>query len=244
MNDLEHKTILSDLLLMTEQPQPDDPSDAQVSPQITPDLAPDEVLPVMDLADFQVVRREFFAHMSEPSVSFNDCKFYVNTACLNCFPDASNVLALVNQNTKILALMPCPEDVRDSFVWCTSSNGKRKPKQVTCKLFFAKIFELMGWNPHYRYKLLGKMIQANGARLIAFDLTATEVYQKTIVEGKKPRTSRTPVFPSEWKNQFGLPFHTHQQSMQINIFDGYAIYAIADKQSSPNAASTPTELAP
>ena len=31
--------------------------------------------------DFQVVRREFFAHIHEPSVSFNCCKFYVNSAC-------------------------------------------------------------------------------------------------------------------------------------------------------------------
>lgn len=30
--------------------------------------------------DFQVVRREFFAHLHEPSVSFNNCKFYVNSA--------------------------------------------------------------------------------------------------------------------------------------------------------------------
>ena len=27
--------------------------------------------------EFQVVRREFFAHLQEPSVSFNNCKFYV-----------------------------------------------------------------------------------------------------------------------------------------------------------------------
>ena len=35
---------------------------------------------------YQVVRREFFAHINEPSVTFNNYKFYVNTACLNRFP--------------------------------------------------------------------------------------------------------------------------------------------------------------
>ena len=34
---------------------------------------------------YQVVRREFFAHINEPSVTFNNYKFYVNTACLNRF---------------------------------------------------------------------------------------------------------------------------------------------------------------
>lgn len=100
----------------------------------------------------------------------------------------------------------------------------------------------MDWNPNYRYKLLGKMIHANGEYLLAFDLTATEVYQKTVTEGAKPKTSRTPVFPSSWQNQFGLPYSEHKQSLQINIFDGYAIYAIKDNTPAEEAEQS-TEIA-
>ena len=32
---------------------------------------------------FQVVRREFFAHIFEPSITFNNCKVGFNTACIN-----------------------------------------------------------------------------------------------------------------------------------------------------------------
>ena len=103
---------------------------------------------------FQVVRREFFAHIYEPSVTFNNCKFYVNTACIQKFPDTDNVQVLVNKDTKILAIMPCPANARDSFAWCTLSKGKRKPKQITCKLFFAKVFSMMGWNPDTGTKFL------------------------------------------------------------------------------------------
>ena len=191
----------------------------------------DEIVEVdedFDFDGFQVVRREFFAHMNEPSVSFNNCKFYVNMACLSKFPDTNWVQILINRQTKIMALRPCSEGMKDSFEWCTLK-GKRKPKQTTCKLFFAKIVSLMDWNPDYRYKLLGKLIHANGEYLIAFDLTATEVYQRTFPEGAKPKTSRTPVFPAEWQDQFGLPFNEHRQSMQINIFDGYAVYSIKDE---------------
>lgn len=203
---------------------------------ITPHDAPvlgknDEILEMgasFDFDGFQVVRREFFAHLNEPAVSFNNCKFYVNIACLSKFPETDHVQVLVNQKTKILALRPCQEVERDSFRWCNSSKGKRKSKQTTCRLFFAKIVSLMDWNPDYRYKLIGKLIHANGEYLIAFDLTATEVYQRTFSEGSKPKTSKTPVFPSKWQEQFGLPFNEHRQSMQINIFDGYAIYAIKD----------------
>ena len=32
------------------------------------------------------------------------------------------------------------------------------------------------------------------------------------------------------ENQFGLPYKDHQQEMQINIFDGYAIFAIQERE--------------
>jgi len=182
-----------------------------------------------DMNEFQVVRREFFAHLREPSISFDNCKLFVNAACLSRFPGNNFAQILVNQSKKILALRPCEEAARDAFMWCTS-NGKRKPRQSTCRLFYAKLFSLMGWNPKYKYKILGKLIHANGEYLIAFDLTATEVYQKQISDDNKPKTSRTPTYPSDWQNQFGLPFNEHKQSLQINIFDGYAIYSLNDEE--------------
>ena len=207
------------------------PNTTEVS-EVKPVLSEgDEIIDMgedFDFGDFQVVRREFFAHLREPSISFNNCRISVNSACLTKFPHTEYVQILINRNTKILALRPCKEGERDSFPWCYESKGKRKPKQVTCKLFFAKIFTLMGWNPDFRYKLLGTVIHSKGEYLLAFDLSSTEVYQKTYVEGEKPKASRTPVFPSGWQNQFGLPFYEHRQSMQVNIFDGYAIYAIKD----------------
>lgn len=84
----------------------------------------------------------------------------------------------------------------------------------------------MGWNPDHRYKLLGKVIHANDEYLIAFDMTATEVYQRVFKDGERPKTSRTPAFPQDWQNQFGLSYKEHRQSMQIDIFDGYAVYGI------------------
>jgi len=198
-----------------------------------------------DFDGFQVVRREFFAHLSEPSVTFNNCKFNVNMACLAKFPNSDYAQVLINRQKKILALRPCAEGARDSFQWCSLQKGKRKPKPITCKLFFAKIVTMMEWNPDYRYKLLGKLIHANDEYLLAFDLTATEVYQRTFPEGQKPKTSRTPVFPAEWQNQFGLPYNEHRQSMQINIFDGYAIIAVKENGAQDGEAPPPsTELVP
>ena len=91
----------------------------------------------------------------------------------------------------------------------------------------------MDWNPNYRYKMLGKIIKSGEEYLILFDLTATETYQRIIKEGEKPRTSRTPIFPEEWKDQFGLPVEEHKKLLQVNIFDGYTVFGLEEKKETP-----------
>lgn len=196
-----------------------------------------------DFDGFQVVRREFFAHVQEPSVTFNGFKFYVNTACLNKFPKTEFVQVLVNPEAKILILRPCAEYAKDAFAWSTLSKGKRKPRQTTCKIFYAKIMALMGWEPGYRYKMLGRLIRANDEYLMAFDLTSPETFVRKQDENAKSKAARVPQFPLEWQNQFGLPVNQHSQSMAINFFDGYAVYSIKDpatKKSSPSSTLTPS----
>lgn len=83
MSENNGNDMLSQLLKEIADP-------AVVIPTVTPT---DETAPVLDTNDeildlgedfdfdgFQVVRREFFAHLHEPSVTFNKCKFGVNMA--------------------------------------------------------------------------------------------------------------------------------------------------------------------
>ena len=178
---------------------------------------------------YQVVRGEFFAHVFEPSIAFNNCKVSMNTACLKRLPNVDYVQILVNPEDKKLAVRPSSEDEKDSFLWCTTKSTKRNPKQITCRMFFAKVVQLMEWNPNYRYKMLGKLIRSGEEYLFIFDLTATEIYQRILYDGEKPKTSRIPVFPAEWQNQFGLPVEEHRRLLQVNIFEGYTVFGIKDK---------------
>ncbi len=178
-------------------------------------------------AGYQVVRGEFFAHINEPSITFNKCKVYVNTACVNKLWEVDYVQILVNSDEMKLAIRPCREDEKDSFLWrIDQKTGRKKPREITCRLFFAKIVHLMDWNPDYRYKMLGKLIQSNREKLFSFDLAAAEVYQRIPHDSGHLRISRTPTFPAEWQNQFGLPVEDHRRSLQVNIFDGYAVFGL------------------
>ncbi len=174
---------------------------------------------------YQVVRGEFFAHVFEPSFTFSDSKIYVNTACIKKLPMFEYIQILVNPEEKKLAVRPCREEDKDSFRWCSAST-KRSPKQITCRIFFAKVITLMGWNPDYRYKLLGKLIRSHDDILFIFDLDSPEVFVRELKEDGKSRPSRTPSYPEQWKNQFGVPAVEHSNGFNVSIFDGYAVFSL------------------
>jgi hypothetical protein len=187
---------------------------------------------------YQVVRGEFFAHLFEPSVTFNKEKVAVNVACINKLHDTEYVQFLVNPIEKKLAIKPCAEESKDSFCWISKSkDGKRKPKSISCKIFYAKVMNLMGWNPDYRYKILGKLIRTHSDTLFIFDLSCAETYIKKTMEGNIE--SRKAFFPEEWKNQFGVPVKNHQDMTLVSIFDDYTVFKI-DKDEEREGVSNET----
>lgn len=188
-------------------------------------VMPDIELP-MD--GFQVVRREFFAHTKEPSLSFSRYQAYVNAACLAQFKDTKCAQVLINPQKHILALRPCRNSLRDSLLWCVASDGHTRPRKSTCKLFFAKIAAMMGWDQNFRYKILGRLACANGEALLVFDLAAAEAYP---LDGNPP----APVFPNGWRDQFGLPFEEHDQTLEVPVFDSYSIFTIGESNASEKA---------
>lgn len=192
---------------------------------------------------YQVVRGEYFAHLQEPCVTFADCKIGFNKACIKKLPDVEYVQVLVNRNERKMVIRPSTEDMKDSFPW-QSATGK--PRSITCRLFYAMMVDMMGWNQNYRYKLIGKLVRSQRELILVFNLEATEIFRREMERTEdgeeKWRTSRKPVYPDEWKDQFGLPVDENQKVFQINIFDGYAVFGLKDN-SAPVNENTQVPLA-
>ena len=84
----------------------------------------------------------------------------------------------------------------------------------------------MGWTTHFRYKLIGKLIKAGDELLFVFDLTTPEIFQRTLKDDGTTKMSRTPSYPAEWQNQFGVTVEEHQKNIQVDIFKGYAVFSL------------------
>ena len=193
---------------------------------------------------YQVVRREFFSHRFDPTLTIKGNSITFNNACISRLDQVIYVQVLVNPTAEKLVIRPCSEGARDAIRWCVTRDDKRKSRQITCGLFTAKLYDMMGWEALYRYKLQGTRINYQGEQLYVFDLTSTEAFLPQVKEtdenGTVKRKKAVPMYPADWRDSFGIPVQEHAASTQINLWDGYAYMETgADSQ---KAAQMPMEI--
>lgn len=175
------------------------------------DLGEEEVI---DLAGYQVTKAELFAHSREPAITFWSNRVKFNMACLRRFPGVKHIQVMVNPEEKRMIIRPCDPDTPDCLRWATGGgDAETKTRDMTCKVFAAKIFDLMQWDTQYRYKILGKPATCDGEFLFLFKLNDFELFL-----GGKQKSS---YLPSEWRDYFGVPANKHDEEYKINLADGY-----------------------
>ena len=170
---------------------------------------------LMNLAGYQVTKGEFFAHSREPSITIWENRIKFNMACLRRFPGVTHIQILIHPEQKRLIIRPCEPDAPDSLRW--ARGGKEEElvnRDLLCRIFAAKVFDLMGWDKQYRYKMLGKPASYNDEVLFLFKLTDFELF----VAGGKRKGS---YLPGEWRDYFGIPVEQHEDSYKIDLADGY-----------------------
>ena len=185
---------------------------------------------------YQVVRREFFSHKFDPTLTIRSNGITFNNACISRLDEVVYVQVLINPDTGKLVVRPCDEGARDAVRWCIAREDRRKSRQISCSMFTAKLYDLMGWETLYRYKMQGTRISYQGEQLYVFDLTSTEVFIPSSPESTDPdskaKKKSTVRFLADWRDSFGLPVREHTQSMQVNLDEGYE--AMEDVQANAN----------
>lgn len=167
-----------------------------------------------DLKGYQVTKAELFSHNREPAITLWDTRIKFNMACLRKFPGATHIQILIHPEQKRLIIRPCDPEAPDSLRWATGGGEKElKNRDLLCRLFAAKIFDLMDWDKKYRYKLLGKPAVYDNEILFLFKLTDFELF----VSGAR----KSSYLPGEWRDYFGIPVEQHEESYRIDLADGY-----------------------
>ena len=201
---------------------------------------------------YQIVRREMFAHLREPSVVIRKESITFNTACINGLEDTVYIQVMINQEQHRMAIRRCDPDDKDAIRWCIEKPDKRKSRKITSKEFSRKLYELMDWSDKCRYKILGHRISYEGETLYVFELDETEIFferkKKTkaqviaekegsglspqqIKEREKEelKMSKKPFYPDDWSGSFGLPVEEHS-NVTLETIDDFGSYDPADEK--------------
>lgn len=180
-----------------------------------------EELDEFDYEGYQVVRREFYAHLFDPAVNFKvDCIAF-NTACVKK-TDSLYIHIMINPTLKRMLIRECDEDAKDAIKWCrVDKNGKKIPRKILCRMLGVKIFDILGWKPDYKYKIQGTILKYQGAKMILFDLKETEVYAPIVKEEDGKLVKNAPFYPENWRDSFGMSVEEHSKSTVLNMLEGY-----------------------
>lgn len=169
---------------------------------------------VADLAGYQVTRAELFSHTYEPAITIWPTRIKFNMACLRKFPGVTHIQILIHPEQRRLIIRPCHPDAPDSLRWAKGGGEKEiSNRDMLCRIFAGKVFDLMKWDLEYRYKMLGKPAVYQKEMLFLFRLTDFELF----VGGKKRRS----YLPGEWRDYFGTPVESHEAQYKIDLADGY-----------------------
>ena len=169
---------------------------------------------LVNLAGYQVTKAELFAHTREPAITIWENRIKFNMACLRRFPGVTHIQLLIHPEQRRLIVRPCDPDAPDSLRWARGGGEKELTnRDLLCKIFAAKVFDLMNWDTQYRYKMMGKPAVCDGEMLYLFKLTDFELF----VNGKKTKS----YLPEDWRNFFGTPVEDHEDAYKIDLADGY-----------------------
>lgn len=181
---------------------------------------------VFDLSGYQVVRSMFLTARSElPCLTISADKLIFNA------PFGKKIQLLIHPEEKRLIVRPCEPDAPDSLRWASGGGEKEiKARDMICQIFAAKLFDLMGWDKQYKYKMLGKPAVYNNEALYLFKLNDFELF---VGMGTKRKRS---YLPADWRDCFGVPVEEHEEQYKIDLAEGY----ISNGEVAPSKKVEPT----
>ena len=110
---------------------------------------------------FQVVKGDMFSKVLEPMIRiFKNSVIFGSVALNKMITDY--VELLLNPVERIIVIRPCQESHSNAIAWKSNKYGASS----LCKI----IYQTMGWDLEYSYKVLCQSIRRNSMTILTFDL--------------------------------------------------------------------------
>lgn len=175
-----------------------------------------------DLREFEVVRCELFDTAKQPALTISVDKLVFSRDCVQKIGEKGIAELLINPVSKKLAIRPTQESNRSKIVVSKKSYKSIHPRAVSCAAFGETLFELLGWNCSYKYKIIGSVFESGTEFVYVFDTIDTEALIKPyMLENAECETAAVPFMssgsyvravPEGWIDGFGDQYYLAEQS--------------------------------
>ena len=101
--------------------------------------------------------------------------------------------------------------------------------------FARNLLDCIGWVR--RLKEFDPPIQVFFEQLYVFDLTSTEIFLPAVKDPDNPkaRAKRSAaMYPANWRDSFGIPVQEHDDSMQVDLMEGFNFADMGGKPEAPH----------
>ena len=192
------------------------------------------------LNNYQVVRGEFFAHTFDAAVTFRYDSLSFNSAAIGKIDDAMYVQVLICPSKRKMIIKKCDIDDKNSARWCKidKKTGKRASRRMSAKMFSAKLYDLMKWNPENRYRIQCAVMKCEEETILVFNLDDVETFVPRKKGDDEATQSKRSYFPEDWRDSFGVTYGELKKSIGIDMLEGFALMeVIVKKEVKPKAPS-------
>lgn len=141
-----------------------------------------EEIPRISLTGAEVVRRQYLSHIKEAIVTIRPDGIQFNNSCIAKMEDVVYILMLIQRKEKRLIIKACEQGDLESQRWCNIKDGERKSRKISGKDYVSRLYQIMGWNKGFYYKICGTPALQEDAEdelLMVFNLEEAERYLLT-----------------------------------------------------------------
>lgn len=180
-----------------------------------------------DYRGYEIARAQFFDVSQKLSINFTISEVSFSTSCVQKIPDILYVELLIHPYKRLLAVRPSTKENRQAIQWAKMVEGVRCGKRVSGRAFLPSIFELLGWDRTYRYRIQGIRHGNKSDTVFLFDLRETEVFIPKDQFPEKTHTTaplvpdlgkRAAAYPANWIEGFGSDYYCHREEKKLALF--------------------------
>lgn len=188
-------------------------------------------LDILRIPSCRLIRSQEIEHHFAAQMTISHKSLIFNSDCIARLPHTDFVEVLLHPSERLIAVRPANTDNRDAVPW----NGKSISSSALCPI----IYNLLGWNPSWKYKIMADCFVRGKERALIFNLSEPEFqFVETITENEeiKQRIRRL-LQPEAWSDQIGGDYITQMVASR-------RAYALSLKRWKINASALPIDRFP